>query len=167
MAIYITSDTHFGHTNIIKYCKRPFKSTKDMDKIIIKNWNKIVKPDDIIWHLGDFSLTGADRTRELVNLLNGYKILIVGNHDKKPNKMKSYGFDEVYHGIRLYDYKLLTHVPIFIEGMLTINVGVDQWGFKPIPMPKEKRIILSGHVHEIWKVKGYDDEKRNFKWLGE
>ena len=55
-SIWFTSDTHFSHCNIIKYCNRPFKDVDEMNKILIQNWNNVVRPDDIVWHLGDFAL---------------------------------------------------------------------------------------------------------------
>ena len=55
--IYLIADTHFYHTNIIKYCKRPFKDTYDMNKTIIDNWNRIVKPNDIVLTLGAGTVT--------------------------------------------------------------------------------------------------------------
>ena len=54
MKIYIISDTHFNHENIIKYCNRPFKDINEMNDAIIDNWNRIVKKDEIVYHLGDF-----------------------------------------------------------------------------------------------------------------
>lgn len=51
--IFFTSDTHFYHTNIIKYCNRPFKSMHEMNEVMMNNWNKIVKPTDTVCHLGE------------------------------------------------------------------------------------------------------------------
>lgn len=58
--VFFTSDTHFNHTNIIKYCQRPFRDIYEMNETLIANWNNVVAPDDIVFHLGDFCLGGAD-----------------------------------------------------------------------------------------------------------
>ena len=59
MVYWFTSDTHFGHKNIIEYCKRPFSSVEQMNEMLIKKWNNKVKVDDIVFHLGDFSFRGG------------------------------------------------------------------------------------------------------------
>lgn len=56
--VYFTSDTHFYHSNIIGFCKRPFKNVEDMNETLIENWNRVVGQDDIVFHLGDFCLGG-------------------------------------------------------------------------------------------------------------
>ena len=80
--IYFISDTHFNHNNIIKYCNRPFKSINEMNQTIINNWNKTVKADDEIYHLGDLVLGKKEEMYNTVSNLNGKKYLIRGNHDK-------------------------------------------------------------------------------------
>lgn len=80
--IWFTSDTHFGHTNIIRFCNRPFNSVKEMDETIINNWNSVVKPNDIVFHLGDFAFASNARWKQLIQALNGHIYLIVGNHDE-------------------------------------------------------------------------------------
>ena len=79
--IFFVSDTHFGHTNIMKYCNRPFTSIEEHDRTIIERWNEKVGSDDIIFHLGDFAFASEKRIKEILEQLNGKKYLIFGNHD--------------------------------------------------------------------------------------
>ena len=57
--VFFTSDTHFNHTNIIRFCSRPFKDVAHMNETIISNWNRVVGSGDIVFHLGDFCLGGS------------------------------------------------------------------------------------------------------------
>ena len=79
--IFFTSDTHFNHANIIKYCMRPYVDTNEMNEDLIKRWNSVVKPDDIVFHLGDFMFGNINRFWEFRSRLNGKIYLIHGNHD--------------------------------------------------------------------------------------
>lgn len=81
--LFFTSDTHFNHTNILQYCNRPFKTIDQMNETIITNWNRVVGPDDVIFHLGDFCLGGAEEWNKILNRLNGRIYLVLGNHDLK------------------------------------------------------------------------------------
>lgn len=80
--IWFTSDTHFYHRNILEYCKRPWKTVEEMNKALIDNWNSVVKPDDIVFHLGDFAFASNGKWKEIIQQLNGHIYLIVGNHDE-------------------------------------------------------------------------------------
>jgi calcineurin-like phosphoesterase family protein len=81
--LFFTSDTHFYHNNIIKYCNRPFTSVRDMNKVLVDNWNAIVPVDAHIFHLGDVSLTANPKElNDLLHSLNGTKHLVIGNHEK-------------------------------------------------------------------------------------
>ena len=95
--IYFIADTHFYHENIIKYCNRPLKNSKQMNEYIVNKWNSVVTKDDIVYHLGDVGFGSTDELKELVGRLNGTKILIRGNHDYKRgiNGWKKVGFSEV------------------------------------------------------------------------
>jgi len=81
--IFFTSDTHFNHANIIKYAMRPFADENEMNEALIKNWNSVVKPDDIVFHLGDFMFGNINRFWEFRSRLNGKIYLVHGNHDYK------------------------------------------------------------------------------------
>ena len=83
MSIWFTSDTHFGHANIIRYCDRPYTSPSEMDEALIKNWNQVVSPNDNIYHLGDFTLGGEEQAFAYFSRLNGKISVIPGGHDKK------------------------------------------------------------------------------------
>ena len=122
--VYLISDTHFNHANIIKYCNRPFSDVEEMDKTIIKNWNNIVRDKDTVYFLGDLILSKnkGKKARELINnILNGNITIIKGNHDK---------FGEKFKIIEYENYKfMLIHNP---DSSLTFNF--DGW-------------IIHGHHH--------------------
>ena len=89
--IYLISDTHFYHHNIIEYDKRPFKDVQQMNKVIIDRWNEVVAPWDIVYHLGDFGLGLVELLREILISLNGHVTLIRGNHDDSLAKLEDMG----------------------------------------------------------------------------
>ncbi len=80
MEIFLTSDTHFGHKNIIRYCDRPFSSVEEMNECLVKNWNDKVGRNDVVWHLGDFCWY-RKTIMDIVPRLNGKIKLVFGGHD--------------------------------------------------------------------------------------
>ena len=80
MAVFFTADTHFGDHRTINIQRRPFASVMEMDALLIANWNAVVGPDDVIWHLGDVCRRLADLPA-LLPTLNGTKHLLRGNND--------------------------------------------------------------------------------------
>lgn len=80
--LWLISDTHWGHKNIIEYSKRPFSSIEDMDEALIKNWNALVQPNDDVWHLGDFAFMKYMQFTTVLRRLNGKINVVLGNHDK-------------------------------------------------------------------------------------
>lgn len=83
MATLFTSDTHFGHKNIIEYCNRPFSSVEHQDNVLVENWNAKVKPDDVVYHAGDFAFGSGCFWKSIRARLNGKIHLILGNHDER------------------------------------------------------------------------------------
>lgn len=81
--IFFTSDTHWYHENIIKFCNRPFYDVYDMNERLIQNWNSVVGENDIVFHLGDIFFCGSKEAEEILSRLNGKIYLILGNHDYK------------------------------------------------------------------------------------
>lgn len=111
MNTFFVSDTHFGHHNIIKYCNRPFKDVDHMNQSLIERWNKVVGPDDDVYHLGDFCM-GGTRPKDWLKHLNGKVHLIRGNHDPH---VEDQGFASVqnYKEIKIEGKKItLLHYPM-------------------------------------------------------
>ena len=146
--VFFTSDTHFGHSNIIKYCQRPFNSAEHMDKVLINNWNEVVSPQDIVFHLGDFCFGSDKEWIKILQRLNGTKYLILGNHDLKKivnsNQIKDY-FADINMQMRVVVDKqkmLLNHYPFLcFEG-----------GYQNVWQ-------LFGHVHSSKHSTGLDKER--------
>lgn len=163
MAVFYTSDTHFNHKNIIKYCNRPFSSVDEMNRTLIDNWNSKVGRTDTVYHLGDVQW-GSDL--DILNSLRGKKILIVGNHDDK-KVIDSGVFSEVHNLLEINDsgrqvilchYRLMTwnkirrgsihlygHSHSQIEGNAQCtDVGVDMpfTNYSPVTM-KEIQVELA------------------------
>lgn len=80
--IYFTSDLHFHHKNVIRYCNRPFKDVDDMNSQLCTNWNNVVNKADTVYIIGDVFFCDVDKAVNIISNLNGYKKLILGNHDK-------------------------------------------------------------------------------------
>jgi calcineurin-like phosphoesterase family protein len=79
---FYVADSHFGHASIINTCARPFASVEEMDREMVARWNSVVRPGDIVYHLGDFGWAADDAAlAKLFAKLNGRKFLVLGNHD--------------------------------------------------------------------------------------
>lgn len=122
---YFISDTHFFHSKIMQYENRPFNTVEEMNELMIANWNKVIKPEYLVFHLGDVALTGFDKSQSVISRLNGHKFLIKGNHDSHSNDYyKRMGFDEVSdYPIIFRDFYMLSHAPLYINhNMPYVNI---------------------------------------------
>lgn len=112
MKTFFTSDTHFGHANIIKYCDRPFSDVSNMNESLIANWNNVVGCDDVVYHLGDFAFgdaLGVDRAMRSLNFKHLH--FIKGNHDKPfMDWYNNFGNDELARKVSVYPHFLETKI---------------------------------------------------------
>lgn len=150
----MTSDHHFGHGGIIDYEARPFRDAEEMNEALIERWNAVVGIGDKVFHLGDFSFLNKEKTSGILDRLNGYKMLIMGNHDRgrARNWWLEAGFQEVSeHPIVYGGFFFLSHEPMYLnkhmpyanihghihsqkyEGGQYINVSVEHWDYAPVP----------------------------------
>lgn len=160
MTTWFTSDHHFGHQNIIKYCDRPFDSVEEMNEVMIARWNDVVGTTDRVFVLGDFALGKISETLPLAERLNGNKYLIPGNHDRVFPGSKRDKWIPVYvaAGFEIGPmqrarymtgghWAVLSHLPY--EGD---SHDEDRFeAFRPID---EGLPLLHGHVHDKWRLKG-------------
>ena len=107
---FFISDLHFGHYNIISYCRPEFNSLDEMHETIITRWNNTVGKKDKVMFLGDFSMS-AKAVHEFAPQLNGVKHIVLGNHDQKDMEIYKYYFKNIF-GCSSYKECILTHVPI-------------------------------------------------------
>jgi len=131
MTTYITSDWHYNHTNIIKYASRPFDSIEEMNKTLIKNWNNTIKKDDAVFFLGDLCYCGSQDLIDLVQKLNGYKNIILGNHDN--------------HSIITYQkagFRTISKHPIIINHNVILS-------HEPIALRNSDFYNIHGHIHDL------------------
>lgn len=170
--VFLISDTHFGHNNICNFtddngCKlRPWNSSDEMDEALIENWNKVVKQNDKVYHLGDVVI--AKRYLSTLSKLNGRKILIKGNHDIFSAKDYLEYFKDI-RSVHVLSGMILSHIPIHEESLARFSINVhghlhsrrvmknglvdpryfsvcvEQIGFQPIEMSDlQKRINMQG-----------------------
>jgi len=180
--IYFSADTHFSHTNIIKYCNRPFENAEQMNETMISNWNSVVKENDDVYFLGDFGLGTEKQLLSIYNRLNGRKFLITGSHDKHSMNLPWSGIDArkviSVEGIpiTLCHYAMRTwskshfnswHLYGHSHGRLqpfgkSFDVGVDAWKFFPVSFydVKVKMSSLEDNFNLVKRMpsKGETDE---------
>lgn len=138
---YYTSDLHLDHKNILKYesFSRPFSSLEEMNTTLILNWNKVVKPGDDVYILGDFAFCKGERANNFLDQLNGNKHLIVGNHD---SFLKDKTFDRSkFVTIKYYD-ELRDQAHGQVYDAILFHYPIAVWNKK-----HHGSIHLYGHIH--------------------
>lgn len=165
MTRFFTSDTHFGHANIIKYCERPFKDYTHMDRVIIDNWNSVVGDTDVVYHLGDLALGPSDRWDEILKSLNGYKVFVVGNHDRifaGEKERQRAKWDEKYH--EWFDEVFDNYEGLVLEDGTTVNLShfpyeadhMDEARYMEFRLVDKGVPLVHGHTHAEFVKHGMD-----------
>lgn len=175
---WFTSDLHLGHTNVIRYCDRPFAAVGQMDAALIAVWNATVAPDDEVWVLGDVAMGRIEETLHKVGWLTGTKHLVLGNHDRpfdresrRAQKWRGEyyraGFAGLHHG----------------EVSLQIQAGGERVAVRLCHFPYEGDSgerdryschrplddgtwLLHGHVHEKWRQRSRMINVGGDAWAG-
>lgn len=148
------SDPHFGHANVIGYCKRPFSSPDEMRAAMVARYNDVVGPGDWCLWLGDCFLGyGEPEARALLSEMNGVKALVLGNHDKSKAWMARVGFVFVVDHLQMHigGRKVLAcHYPYAdaVEG------GPDPRYLDRYPARQKGQVLLHGHTHSARRRHG-------------
>lgn len=140
--IWVVSDTHFGHHNIIKYCNRPYSGPTEMDWDIVERWNSVIKPEDKVYHLGDVYMGCSNGYADnILSKLNGHKRLVIGNHDNGKDKLLQHHFEKIDVWRMFPEFGLLlTHVPVHISALRRGKTGNEE-------NPKSL-FNIHGHIHD-------------------
>ena len=142
MNIFFTSDTHFCHQPEFLWGPRDFKSVEEMNETIIERWNSIVKPGDLVYHLGDIMLSDNKKGIECFNKLNGEIFVIFGNHDSDNRKNLLTAECPHFRG-GWYAY-LIKHdkINIYLSHYPTLTANYDEKYFS------QHVLSLHGHTHQ-------------------
>lgn len=158
--IYITADTHWGHKNILNFNPdtRKYLDIDHMNSSMIKEWNNIVTPNDLVYHLGDVAFTNAEKATAIMNQLNGRKILIKGNHDDKLVQDAKFVacFEEIHSYLEIRHNDILVcmfHFPIMdwrnagrgsvhLHGHCHSNpTGLEQYRIRDVGMDATGKVV--------------------------
>lgn len=175
---WFISDTHFSHTNIIRYTGRPYANVEEMNTHLITNWNQSIDKEDQVFFLGDFGLGDIDHLHAIYSQLNGHKICIRGNHDKNATWLTRIGFNIILESayIKIGRHLVeLIHIPsqqppphFQLHGHVhekrpnklisnQLNLCVEVWNYKPVA----EKTILS-HLDKASKNKISPETPKDF-----
>tara|TARA_R110000868_G_scaffold66014_5_gene196986 strand:- start:576 stop:1253 length:678 start_codon:yes stop_codon:yes gene_type:complete len=157
--LLVTSDLHFGHKNILSYCERPWSTKEEMNEGLVKLWNEQVNPEDVVYIIGDFSLSpGA--VRDYAHRLNGTKHLVLGNHDAP------FEFDRRRKAANMREKYLKDFASVEMQGELTLKNGIkvllkhfpysldyDQ-RYRQHRMKDKGEWLIHGHLHSAYVKSG-------------
>lgn len=170
--IWFTSDTHFGHANIPKYCPGRVDTYAmedegdigQMNEAMVAIWNDHVRPDDEVYHLGDLAMGKIADSLEYVRQLHGKITLILGNHDrpheimsKTPEKRARWHREYTDAGIdkMLYDWHVeIGGCPVTLSHFPYTGDHMDEERYQAWRPADHGHVLVHGHVHDLWQTNG-------------
>jgi len=158
--VFFTSDEHYGHRNVIRFCRRPYEDVDEMDEDFISKFNETVPKDGLTFHGGDFCLWSktSEVYRKYVSRLNGNHVFLMGSHDRWLNNKTSHEIIEIiidkqpivicHYAMRVwhrshYNSWLLyghSHGNLPPEGK-SWDIGVDTNGYRPLSFDELRDIM--------------------------
>jgi len=162
VALWFTSDTHFGHANIIKYCNRPFYNTDHMNAALVDQYNDNVDDGDDVWWLGDIALGNTETSLLHVRSCKGHKTLVVGNHDRMFHTARSRRppdprWEQIYRDAG-FERVITTHTSLTLSEGTAVNISHFPYSgdhsstdrYSEARPHDDGRWLLCGHVHDAW-----------------
>lgn len=158
-AVWYTSDTHFAHNLVAGL--RGFATPEEHDEQVIANWNAVVRPGDMAWHLGDVGLGNEARVLEMAARLNGVKHLVAGNHDRcwsghRDARKRQRAWLGVFESVQAFAKTridgrtvLLSHLPY--EGM---GDHTAEERYPQFRLPDLGEWLVHGHTHSSLQIDG-------------
>lgn len=151
--IWFTADTHFNHRNIIKYCERPYADVEEMNDALVNNFNEMIKPGDVLYHLGDVAM--GPKGAGPISHINGVKHLISGNHESywpqnKPSQMLRYldlGFQTISSFLTMKIEGRIVHLSHFPY----MEDERHEHKYANYHPDDDGELLVHGHVHTLWK----------------
>lgn len=162
---FYTSDTHFFHKKILEFCpQRVGLDAETMNNAIVSEWNAVVGKNDTVYHLGDFSLGKSEETKQMIQRLNGHKVLVLGNHDRRSAHWYAQaGFTAVF-GHHMFvtigcTNVMLSHYPFKLSWLKMLWYSLVDKGYTRYQDKKNidngSCVLLHGHCHnKYYKVLG-------------
>lgn len=166
MTLWFISDTHFGHANIITYAQRPFATVEEMDEYMVEQWNKVVRPSDHIYHLGDVAMR-QQALHAIMPRLSGHKRLIMGNHDIFTTRYYMKYFEKL-KASNVFNGMLFTHIPVHERslgrfaanvhghtheqddfGPRYLNISVERVGYRPISLEEISQRVAAKRLAAV------------------
>jgi calcineurin-like phosphoesterase family protein len=139
MTTFFTSDTHFNHSNILKYCPRRLEISQtvtEMNDYLMTAWNDVVRPQDVVYHLGDVGFGHPEELVKIIKRLHGHKYLIPGNHDQR--HLKHAGFVQAWKSV------LPSYHELNLDGQFMVLCHYPLLGWNKM---FHQSIHVHGHVH--------------------